>query len=100
MGLIRKLILGRWGAKWLLRGGPWAVAAKLGLVALYGAWRWRREHGGDSGGKAMEIEADYEVLDDPSAEPVPGEQGTMGPGSGPFGRIEIEPNGGAQNDEL
>jgi len=99
VGLIRKLILGRWGAKWLMRGGPWAVAAKLGLVALYGAWRWRREHGVDNSRKVMEIEADYEVLDDPSAEPVPDEQGTMEPGAGPSGRIGIEPNGGAQNDE-
>jgi hypothetical protein len=64
MGLLRQLVLGRWFTRWLLRGGPWSVAAKLAAVALFGAWKWRREKKQALAGRAQrEIEASYEVLD-------------------------------------
>lgn len=101
MGLIRKLVLGRWAAKWLLRGGPWAVAAKLAGVALYGAWQWRREHEPDAG-RPGEIEADYEVIDDaePAArpEPSPRRLGTMNSSDRSSRRDEFDPNTGAEDD--
>lgn len=63
MGFVRKLILGRWFTRWLLRGGPWAVAAKLVGVGLWGVWKWRREQRRLEGeARAREIPAEYEVL--------------------------------------
>ncbi|HUO99972.1 MAG TPA: hypothetical protein VM737_00370 [Gemmatimonadota bacterium] len=64
MGLIRKVIVGRWFTRWLLRGGPWGVAAKLAGVALWGVWKWRRERReAERAQQAREIPAEYEVLD-------------------------------------
>lgn len=66
MSAIGRVVLGRWFARWLLRGGPWAVATKLVGVALLGVWKWRREQRRlDREVRAREIEADYEVLDPP-----------------------------------
>ena len=63
MGILRKLVLGRWFARWLLRGSPWTIAAKLVGVAAVGAWRWRREHKRAAREqRAREIDASYEVL--------------------------------------
>lgn len=81
-------VLGRWAVRWLLRGGPAAVAAKLAGVALLGIWRWRREvRSVEAARRAREIPADYEVLppDALSAGPEP-------PGSG-GGTDEDEPAG-------
>ena len=69
MGFLRKLILGRWFTRWLLRGGPWGVAAKLAGVALWGAWKWRRERRQvERAREAREIRAEYEVLDSTDGE--------------------------------
>ena len=63
MGFVQKLVLGRWFTRWLLRGGPWAIAAKLAAVAVVGAWRWRREHRRAARAeRSREISASYEVL--------------------------------------
>lgn len=63
MGLLKKLFLGRWFARWLLRGGPGAIALKLAGVALWGVWRWRRdERRLERERRRLEIEADYEVV--------------------------------------
>ncbi|MFN2420206.1 MAG: hypothetical protein ABR527_02320 [Gemmatimonadota bacterium] len=64
MGFLQKLILGRWFTRWLLRGGPWSIAAKLAAVALLGAWKWRKEkREAERLARSREIEATYEVLD-------------------------------------
>jgi hypothetical protein len=63
MGVVNRLFMGRWFSKWLLRGGPWTVGAKLAGVAAYGVWRWRREQRKlEREDKDREIPADYEVL--------------------------------------
>lgn len=82
MGWFRKAVIGRWFGKWLLRGGPWSIAAKLAGVALYGAWKWRREAkrvGRERGSR--EIPADYEVVRD-----EPGSTGSRIPGPREQGR--------------
>lgn len=88
MGWLKKAIVGRWLGKWLLRGGPWTIAAKLAGVALYGAWKWRREAKRvEDERRSREIPADYEVIrhegelaagreGPPSKEHAPGRQGT------------------------
>lgn len=64
MGLVQRVVVGRWFTRWLLRGGPWSVAAKLAAVVLYGAWKWRREKRSQvAAEKQRELPADYEVLD-------------------------------------
>lgn len=64
MGFLKKVILGRWFTRWLLRGGPWGVAAKLAGVALWGVWKWRREQReAESEQRAREIPAEYEVME-------------------------------------
>jgi hypothetical protein len=55
--------MGRWLARWLLRGSPTSVALKLGGVALWGVWRWRRdERRRRQERQQKEIDADYEVV--------------------------------------
>lgn len=63
MGLLKKLFLGRWFARWLLRGGPGAIALKMAGVALWGIWRWRRDEKRLARERRqLEIDADYEVV--------------------------------------
>lgn len=63
MGVLRRLVMGRWLARWLLRGSPLAVALKLGGVALWGVWRWRREERRQRlMRRRREIDADYEIV--------------------------------------
>lgn len=70
VGLLKKLFLGRWFARWLLRGGPWSVALKLAGVALWGAWRWRRDEKRlEQERRRLEIDADYEVVPEGRLEP-------------------------------
>lgn len=68
MGRFGKAVAGRWLGRWLLRGGPWSIAAKLLGVVLYGAWKWRREAKRVEGERASrEIPADYEVIEEEEA---------------------------------
>lgn len=80
MGLLRKWVLGRWFVRWLLRGSPGTVAAKLAAVALWGAWKWRREkRRAETARRELEIPADYEVVGRDrlaAAEPGSSERGT------------------------
>lgn len=89
MALWTRVVLGRWLARWLLRGGPLAIAAKLVAVGALGAWKYRRElkrSGRDTG----QIDAEYEVLGPDRIAPVARE-----PGAGPQGNgspeIEEDP---------
>jgi hypothetical protein len=70
VGLLKRLFLGRWFARWLLRGGPLSIALKLGAVALWGVWQWRREEKRlDRKRRSREIDADYEVVPEGRIEP-------------------------------
>ncbi len=81
MGLLKRLLLGRWFARWLFRGGPWSIALKLGAAALWGAWRLRRESKRtEEERRKLEIDADYEVV--PEGRLKPG-SGARNPGSQP-----------------
>jgi hypothetical protein len=72
LSVIGRLIFGRWFARWLLRGGPWAIAGKLAAVGIWGAFKWRRETRRLAREvERREIEAEYEVL-----------PGTSAPGAG------------------
>jgi hypothetical protein len=63
VGLLKRLVMGRWLARWLLRGSPLSVGLKLGGVALWGVWRWRRdERRRRQEQREKEIDADYEVV--------------------------------------
>ncbi len=63
MGVLKKMVLGRWALRWLMRGSPAAVAAKLAAVGLFGAWKWRREQKRERAeSAAREIPAEYEVV--------------------------------------
>ena len=74
MGIVNRLVIGRWLVRWLLRGSPAAVAAKLAAVGLFGAWKWHRERRREESARATrEISADYEVLGaDRLTSPEPG----------------------------
>lgn len=92
LGWIKKVVVGRWLARWLLRGGPWSVAAKLLLVAVWSAWRWRRSREVEAGsGGPGEIPADYEVLETegPGRE-TPGKEPASGPRGSETGATEPE----------
>src|SRR5688500_685473 len=62
MGGLRNVVVGRWLVRWLLRGSPVAVVLKLAGVALWGAWRWRRERRAEEARRPKELRADYEVV--------------------------------------
>lgn len=94
MGWFKKAVIGRWFGKWLLRGSPWSIAAKLAGVALYGAWKWRREAkrvGEERGSK--EIPADYEVVREQPASIGSRSPGGREQGRGPQGTVEDHRSG-------
>jgi len=59
MGLLTRAVVWRWLARWLMRGSPLTVVAKLATVGAIGAWRYRRKRKAEERGR---IEAEYEVL--------------------------------------
>lgn len=61
MGLMTRAVVGRWLARWLMRGSPLAVAAKLAAVGALGAWKYHRDHR-KAERDPRGIDADYEVL--------------------------------------
>lgn len=75
MGLLTRAVVGRWLARWLLRGGPVAIAAKLVAVGALGAWKYHREQKRSDGRDPQQIDAEYEVLGPeriaPVARPIP-----------------------------
>ncbi|HYO46526.1 MAG TPA: hypothetical protein VEY33_07545 [Gemmatimonadota bacterium] len=69
MGLLTRAIVWRWLARWLMRGSPWAVVAKLATVGAIGAWRYNRKRKTE-GQDRRRIEAEYEVLGPERIAPV------------------------------
>ncbi|HUF88715.1 MAG TPA: hypothetical protein VMR66_01905 [Gemmatimonadota bacterium] len=86
MGLWTRVVLGRWLARWLLRGSPLAIAAKIVAVGALGAWKYHRELK-RSGRDTRQIDAEYEVLGPDRIAPVarPPTEGAGEPGAGPQG---------------
>ena len=82
MGLLKQAVLGRWLARWLMRGSPLAVVAKLAAVGAFGAWRYHRQRKRSAALDQTQIDADYEVLGPDRIAPV--------------ARPEMEPGGNAQ----
>jgi hypothetical protein len=59
MGIMTRAVVWRWLARWLMRGSPLTVAAKLAAVGAVGAWRYSRKRKAE---RRHRIEAEYEVL--------------------------------------
>lgn len=86
MRLFTRAVLVRWLARWLLRGSPAAVVAKLAAVGALGAWRYHRKRKRLATRDPHRIEADYEVLSPdriapvgrPDVEPIARAKGTGG----------------------
>jgi hypothetical protein len=78
MGLLKQAVVGRWLARWLMRGSPLAVVAKLAAVGAFGAWRYHRQRKRSAALDQKQIDADYEVLGPDRI--APGERPRMEPG--------------------
>lgn len=61
MGVLTRAVVWRWLARWLMRGSPAVVLAKLAAVGAFGAWRYHRKRK-KLGGEPGRIEAEYQVL--------------------------------------
>ena len=62
MGVLTRAVVWRWLARWLMRGSPAVVVAKLAAVGAIGAWRYHRKRRKLAGQEPGRIEAEYEVL--------------------------------------
>lgn len=62
MGVLTRAVVWRWFARWLMRGSPAAVVAKLAAVGAIGAWRYHRKRKKLAGREPGKIDAEYEVL--------------------------------------
>ncbi len=62
MGILTRAVVWRWLARWLMRGSPAAVVAKLAAVGAIGAWRYHRKRKKLAEHEPGRIEAEYEVL--------------------------------------
>jgi hypothetical protein len=85
MGILTRAVVWRWLARWLMRGSPAAVVAKLAAVGAVGAWRYHRKRRKLAAHEPGRIEAEYEVLGPdriaPGPRPTPEPQST-GKGTG------------------
>ena len=79
MGLLTRAVVWRWLARWLMRGSPLTVVAKLAAVGALGAWRYSRKRKAE---RTDRIEAEYEVLGPDRIAPV------ARPASEPSTRLE------------
>lgn len=70
MGLLTRAVVWRWLARWLMRGSPVVVVAKLAAVGAIGAWRYNRKRRQVQGRDRRRIEAEYEVLGPERIAPV------------------------------
>jgi hypothetical protein len=62
MGILTRAVVWRWLARWLMRGSPATVVAKLAAVGALGAWRYHRKRKKLAADEPGRIEAEYEVL--------------------------------------
>lgn len=62
MGILTRAVVWRWLARWLMRGSPAVVVAKLAAVGAIGAWRFHRQRKKLAEPEPGRIEAEYEVL--------------------------------------
>ena len=62
MGVLTRAVVWRWLARWLMRGSPAVVVAKLATVGAIGAWRYHRKRKKLAANEPGRIEAEYEVL--------------------------------------
>ena len=84
---------GRGLARWLMRGSPGAIVAKLAAVAALGAWRYHRQRKRAGESDQKRIDAEYEVLGPdriapatrPHGEPLDAAEGT------PFQEVGEDP---------
>lgn len=89
MGILTRAVVWRWLARWLMRGSPAAVVAKLAAVGAIGAWRYHRKRKKLAEHDPGRIEADYEVLGPDRIGPG-GTRPTAEPRSNPTGMGERE----------
>lgn len=83
MGILTRAVVWRWLARWLMRGSPAAVVAKLAAVGAIGAWRYHRKRKKLAAHEPGKIEAEYEVLGPDRI--GPGAHATAEPQSSPKG---------------
>ena len=43
MGLFTRAVVFRWLARWLMRGSPLTIIAKIAAVGAFSAWRYHRQ---------------------------------------------------------
>ena len=85
MSILTRAVVWRWLARWLMRGSPAAVVAKLAAVGAIGAWRYHRKRKKLAGHEPGRIEAEYEVLGPDRIGPGVRSRSTSEPGTRPEG---------------
>ena len=93
MGLLKKAVVGRWLARWLMHGSPLAVVAKLAAVGAFGAWRYHRQRKRAAADDSKRIDADYEVLGPDRIAPVgrPGREPRASAEGTPVPEVDEDP---------
>ena len=74
MGLFTRAVVLRWLARWLMRGSPMTIVAKIAAVGAFSAWRYHRQRK-RSRRDEKRIDAEYEVLGPERIAPVARPQG-------------------------
>ena len=75
MGLFTRAVVLRWLARWLMRGSPLTIVAKIAAVGAFSAWRYHRQKKRLAGNRERRIDAEYEVLGPERIAPVARPQG-------------------------
>lgn len=75
MGLFTRAVVFRWLARWLTRGSPLTIIAKIAAVGAFSAWRYHRQRKRLEGSDQRRIDAEYEVLGPERIAPVARPQG-------------------------
>ena len=61
MGLFTRAVVLRWLARWLMRGSPMTIVAKIAAVGAFSAWRYHRQRKRLAESDPKRIDAEYEV---------------------------------------